>query len=133
MLQHILGQQQIKPSSTEYEFKMTNSFENRKAESKRVREKYPDKIPVIIEKSDSTTLGDIKKHKYLFQKELTMAQILLYVREQLNVQQTDTIILYVANKYIPLNSELLSQVYEKYADKDGFMYITYTKQEAYGV
>lgn len=35
----------------------------RKAEAERIRERYPDRVPVICEKSDTSKLPDIDKIK----------------------------------------------------------------------
>ena len=40
--------------------------EQRKNEAERIRERYPDRIPVICEKSETSKLPDIDKTKYAF-------------------------------------------------------------------
>jgi hypothetical protein len=37
--------------------------EKRKSEAARIREKYPDRIPVIVEKADKSDIVDIDKKK----------------------------------------------------------------------
>ena len=39
-------------------------IEQRKNEAERIRERYPDRIPVICEKSETSKLPDIDKTKY---------------------------------------------------------------------
>lgn len=39
------------------------TIEQRKAESERIRERYPDRIPVICERSETSKLPDIDKSK----------------------------------------------------------------------
>ena len=39
--------------------------ERRKTESARIREKYPDRIPVIVEKVEKSDIPDIDKKKYV--------------------------------------------------------------------
>ena len=34
--------------------------------------------------------------------------------------------------YLPSNTETIGNVYDKYADEDGFLYISYMMQNAYG-
>ena len=43
-------------SKSGYEFKMIYSYEKRKEETKRLKAKYPNKIPTIIEKSNTAML-----------------------------------------------------------------------------
>lgn len=46
-------------------FKSEHSIEQRKAESDRIKNKYPDRLPVIVEKSEKSKVNDIDKKKYL--------------------------------------------------------------------
>ena len=48
---------------------LTIFIEQRKNEAERIRERYPDRIPVICEKSETSKLPDIDKNKY-FSSEL---------------------------------------------------------------
>lgn len=43
----------------------------RRAESERIRTKYPDRVPVICEKSEKSNVQDIDKKKYLVPADLT--------------------------------------------------------------
>ena len=45
--------------------------ERRKAEAQRMREKYADRIPVIVEKAAGGDIPDIDKKKYLVPTDLT--------------------------------------------------------------
>ena len=44
-------------------FKEEHDLEKRKQEAGRIREKYPDRIPVIVEKADKSDIVDIDKKK----------------------------------------------------------------------
>ena len=46
-------------------FKEQNSLEKRKKESNHLRKKYPDRVPVIIEKMEQSNVPQIDKNKYL--------------------------------------------------------------------
>ena len=66
--------------------KLSTIFKERKEESKRVLNKYPDRIPVICQKrnvNDDTPL--IKKTKFLVPRELTVAQFMSVVRKKINL------------------------------------------------
>ena len=50
-------------------FKSKYTFDKRKAESERIKERYPDRLPIIVEKnSNCKMLPDIDKNKYLVPK-----------------------------------------------------------------
>jgi hypothetical protein len=44
-------------------FKLEHPLERRQAEANRIREKYPDRIPVIVEKAERSDIPDIDKKK----------------------------------------------------------------------
>ncbi|GAG34314.1 unnamed protein product, partial [marine sediment metagenome] len=47
-------------------FKKEHPFENRLAESSRIREKYPTRVPVIVEKTETCkNVPKLDKKKYL--------------------------------------------------------------------
>ena len=45
-------------------FKAQNPLERRKEESARIRTKYPDRCPVIVERAPRSNIADIDKQKY---------------------------------------------------------------------
>ena len=119
-----------------YEFKMKHSFEKRKGESDMVIEKY-DKIPIIIEvdKRSSPKLPVLKKTKFGLDKNITVGQLLMYLRKEIKVDSSQAIFLlvdYVNGIKIPNNIEKIGDIYTKYADKDGFLYMTYSANQTFG-
>lgn len=46
-----------------------NPAEKRQAEAARIRDKYPDRIPVIVERADKTAIPDIDKKKWVLAHE----------------------------------------------------------------
>ena len=45
--------------------------EKRKAEAEKIRQKYDDRIPVIVERAKNADIADIDKKKYLVPGDLT--------------------------------------------------------------
>ncbi|KAK9273934.1 hypothetical protein L1049_018746 [Liquidambar formosana] len=58
-------------------FKQEHEFEKRRAEAGRIRDKYPDRIPVIVEKAERSDIPNIDKKKYLVPADLTGGAIRL--------------------------------------------------------
>ena len=56
------------------QFKNKYSFNKRKDESESVIKKYPDRIPIIVQKRASTKLPDVDKCKYLVPKSMSITQ-----------------------------------------------------------
>ena len=55
-------------------FKDDYNFEKRCQESKKIRDKYPDRIPIIVERDDNNDVPDIDKKKFLVPDNITMGQ-----------------------------------------------------------
>ena len=74
---------------------------------------------------------DIDKIKYLVPKELIMNQFIYEIRKRLLLKSSDSIFVLVNNQLCSSNA-LIADVYEDYADKDGFLYVTYTSENTFG-
>ena len=112
-------------------FKKKHNTEKRKEESTRIREKYPDRIPVIVEKSCSF-LPDLDKTKYLVPMNLTVGQFVLVVRKRLTLDPSVGIFLFFNNNIMANCSKLISDCYHEYKDEDGFLYIKYSGENTFG-
>ena len=117
---------------SKYEFKMEFSFDKRRIEGERIRTKYPDKVPIILEKSDSSDIPEIEKKKLLVLESLTVGQLINIIRKQINLHSYQAMYLFVDNTVIPSLSESLGDIYKKHANKDNFLYITYAVENTFG-
>ncbi|CAI9755108.1 unnamed protein product [Fraxinus pennsylvanica] len=112
-------------------FKIQNPLEKRKAESTRIREKYPDRIPVVVEKAGRSDVPDIDKKKYLVPADLCIGQFVYVVRKQIKLSAEKAIFVFVDN-ILPPSASLMSKIYEDYKDEDGFLYMTYSGENTFG-
>ena len=117
-----------------YKFKRENpDASERKRECDKIREQFPDKIPIICEKAPNAKLGEIDKTKYLVPNDLTVSQFSFTLRKRLEIKKEDAFFLLVNGKHTITGDINLGEIYEKYADKeDGFLYIVYASQETWG-
>jgi GABA(A) receptor-associated protein len=114
------------------EFKAKFNFETRKAESKRIKEKYEDRFPIIITKANNCTMKKIDKNKFLVPGDLSIGQILYVVRRRLTLGAEEAIFLFVNNNVLAASSQTIATVYESHADEDGFLYMTYCNENVFG-
>jgi len=112
-------------------FKDEHPLEKRKAESERIRQKYPDRIPVIVEKIEKSNIPDIDKKKYLVPADLTMGQFVYVIRKRIKLAADQAIFIFV-NNTLPPASALMSQIYKEYAGEDGFLTIFYSGESTFG-
>ena len=113
-------------------FKSKNSLEDRKKESNRVLTNYPDRIPIICEKTKrSEKMPDIDKHKYLIPMDLTVGQFMFVIRKRMKVAPEMAIYIFIKGT-IPPTSALISSLYNDYKDEDGFLYIEFCEESTFG-
>ena len=112
-------------------FKKLHSLEKRTQESVHIKKKYPDIIPVIVEKLDKSTIYDIDKKKFLVPCDLTVSQFVYVIRNRLKLAQEDSIFIFVNNS-LPNSSSLVSQIYKEHKDEDGFLYVSYSGENTFG-
>ena len=112
-------------------FKNEHTVEQRKAEAERIRAKYPDRIPVICEKTEKSNVQDIDKKKYLVPADLTCGQFVYVIRKRLKLPAEQAIFLFV-NGIIPATAALMNTVHEEHKDADGFLYVTYSGENTFG-
>lgn len=125
MFSNILGSNTIT-------FKTQHSFEKRKAEADKIRAKYADRVPVIVEKnSRSGDAPDIDKKKYLVPSDLTAGQFLYVIRKRMKLTPEKAIFIFMNNS-LPPSGDLMSQLYKNHRDEDGFLYVTYSGESTFG-
>lgn len=113
------------------QFKKQHIFDKRLSESKRIIEKYPTKIPIIVEKQNKSDVPDIDKQKYLVPNDLTMGQFVYVIRKRLKLDSEKAIFIFI-NNILPPTSAYVQQVYEEHKDDDGFLYVTYSGENSFG-
>lgn len=112
-------------------FKEKNTFENRKAESERVMHKYPNRVPVIVKKVESSMIADIDRQKFLVPSDLTVGQFVFVIRKRLKLRPQEALFLFVGD-IIPASAALISQIYRDHKDIDGFLYVNYSAENVFG-
>ncbi|KAI9140622.1 microtubial binding protein [Paraphysoderma sedebokerense] len=114
-------------------FKSTVSFESRLAESTKIRTTYPDRIPMIVERSlkAKQNIPTIEKKKFLTPGDLTVSQFIYILRKRITLSPTESLFLFI-NSSIPPSSMLLTELYERYKNEDGFLYVEYAGESTFG-
>ena len=109
-------------------------FEDRIKKSKVLLEKYPDKIPVILEKSKKDKLlSNSVKNKLLVSQDMTITTILQLIKKNLKINEHMAIYIMVSDKNIMLSgSYSISEIYNNYKNNDGFLYLEYCSENVFG-
>ena len=128
-----LIQNAIQPRPNTYiSYKTRATFEERSLESLRIRERFPGRIPIIVERSGrSTDIPLIDKNKFLAPGDLNVSQFLHVVRRRMQLSGETALFLFVGNT-LPTTGTLLRELYTNYADHDGFLYMAYSGENTFG-
>lgn len=117
-----------------FEFKRSAAFDQRRTISERIRAKYPDRVPMIIERAPSAAATSPKgeKSKFLVSGESPVAHVLVELRRQLHLKPEQSLFLFVGNGVLPPTAALVSHIYERFKDDDGFLYLAYASENTFG-
>ncbi|KAF9689499.1 hypothetical protein SADUNF_Sadunf01G0098400 [Salix dunnii] len=102
-------------------FKQEHDLEKRRAEAARIREKYPDRIPVT----------EPENCRYLVPADLTGAQFIYVILKRIRLSAEKAIFIFVDN-VLPPTAVIMCAIYEEKKDEDGFLYVTYSGENSFG-
>ena len=117
----------------EYEFKNKNTLEKRIEQFNKIKNEYPDKIPIIIERGNNCSINKIIKTKYILSNTLTMAEFVKIIKGKLEIEPERALFFLVNGKNTVSLNDSLGQIYDLHKDKeDGFLYMTYSEEMVFG-
>lgn len=106
-------------------------FAGKEREGFRMRQKYRDRVPVIVQKASGSVLPDIDKNKFLVPEDVSFAQFTFVVRKRIRMRDTQNLFL-ICNRKIPLGETPMRVVYDQCAAQDGFLYVRYALEDTFG-
>lgn len=110
------------------DFMVQHSFDERVRESTSVLEKYPERIPIIVQSRGGIVLDKIK---YLVPKDLTIGQFVYVLRKRIKLTPEKGLFIFV-DKTVPMMSCSIGEIYFKHANKDKFLYLEVSEEGAFG-
>ena len=116
-----------------------NTFEKRLDEATRILVKYPDRIPVICDKSRNSLLPNLEKNKFLVPNSMILGQFKYIIHKHVHdnlinnnkIPSNETLYLFI-NNISPKTSVLMSELYDMFKSNDGYLYITYSAENTLG-
>lgn len=105
--------------------KLKSSIEN-------IRTKYPNKIPAFVFRSKKDkTFEDLECSKFLVPDNITLGQFIIIIRKRLQLTSETSLFLFINNN-LPCSSDTMSQIYEKYKNKEGMLVMEYCGENVFG-
>lgn len=114
-------------------FKERRTFEQRAADADEIRQRNPNRVPIIVERYKlENQLPLLDKNKFLVPDFLTVAELCKIVRRRLQLNPTQAIFLLVNQKSIVSGSLTMAELYQNEKDPDGFLYVVFASQDVFG-
>jgi len=114
-------------------FKLEHPLEQRANVAAKILTKYPDRIPVICEKAPKSNAPEIDKKKFLVPSDVVVGKFMYEIRKHIpSLSPDQSIFLFAGASSLAPNSALMSVVYAKHKDEDGFLYLTYHNDSSFG-
>jgi GABA(A) receptor-associated protein len=114
------------------QFHKNISLKDRKQQAAKIRSKYPDRLPVIVDRT-KTRDPKLDKHKFLVPAQLTLAQFTHVVRQRFlgsSGSSNSTLGLsWHVNQTMPPLSELIANLEP---NEDGFIVLLYSAENVFG-
>lgn len=111
-------------------FRKRLTLDQRRAQFARVADRRPQHVPVILEPGTHDT-RPCDKEKFLVPHDLSVAQFAYVVRKRLKMDSAEALFLLV-DRRIPATTATFASLYAACSSEDGFLYVTYTFENAFG-
>lgn len=112
------------------DFKASISFDERLSQSSYVLGLNPGNIPIVIVKAANCNYP-IKTLKLSLPSAYSISHVLSQLRRKLYLRKQDSLFLYFGRRCL-MPGQRIGQLYGKYADEDGVLYLVVASQEDKG-
>ena len=111
-----------------FKFKKENSLKIRQLKLQNIKNNFPDKIPLIIQKYKNSKLPEYQKDKFLVPDFFTINDLINFFKKRFNIGAEFELILYLnEDNYVESKNLSITEIYDQYKDQeDGFLYLYYT-------
>ncbi|XP_054581527.1 gamma-aminobutyric acid receptor-associated protein-like 1 [Eptesicus fuscus] len=114
-----------------FQYKEDHPFGYRKKEGEKIRKKYPDRVPVIVEEAPKARVPGLDKRKSLVPSDLAVGQFNFLIRKRIHLRPEDALFLFV-NNTIPPTCATMGQLYEDNQEGDCFLYVAHSDESVNG-
>ena len=99
-----------------------------------LREKYPGRIPIIVERAKNCNpeIPELDKKKYLVPSDFTIGQFVYVLRKRIKLSAEKALFLTTRSGLLPPTASNLGLIDKGHMDKDGSLYLVYTGENTFG-
>jgi hypothetical protein len=100
----------------------------------KLKEKYPDRIPVYICKSKTDKiLPQINNNKFIVPENSTVKDLLYIVRKRIQLDSSISMFFFVNENVLPPSSDTIGSLYSQYKNEDELLIINYCGENTFGI
>lgn len=115
------------------DFLRLESFENRLEMTRRIKERYSSRIPIIVlQPEHNNNIPKLSQYKYLVPDDLTVSQFMFVLRKRIKLDHSKALFMFVDRSVLLNGSMYMDLVYNQYKSDDGFLYITLAGENTFG-
>ncbi len=103
------------------------TVEERRSIVTKIRSKYPNVIPVLIDIPGRNVL----RRKYLVPETTTLSRLLYSIRQENKLNEYEGVFLFANNTLLTM-SQCILETYARHASRDGFLYVIVTFENTFG-
>jgi GABA(A) receptor-associated protein len=112
-------------------FKKEHTFEKRNELFATMKKRYPNRIPIIVEVIQNSTMK-LSRKKFLTPDDISVGAFLTEIRKHSSLRPDEAMFLFCENNVLVPAGNTMGQIYEKYKDEDGFLYIAVALENTFG-
>lgn len=117
----------------QFEYQNKFDFDERLSTSLRISHKYPNRVAIICELSQSCKKTmDLDKKKFLAPYDITLGQFLYILKKRIHMEADEAIFLFTENGITPSISMTVGEIKKYHKNKDGFLYFRIDKESTFG-
>ena len=114
-------------------FKSETDWMNRLSKSQSLRKKYPDKVPVIVDRSN-VQMPKLKNNKYLVPTDFTVGQFMNIIRKNVELGPEEAMFLFVGDgQTLPSVGMMMSQLYQEQQSRCGYLFVVCSLESTFGM
>jgi GABA(A) receptor-associated protein len=111
-------------------FRKKYSLEQRHAEAVRIIERYPERVPIIVEEDKSSNIK-LDKRKFLVPTNFTLGQFIYILKKRIELKPEQSIFIFIGQT-LPEISANIGDLYNKNKEEDLFLYFLLAEQDSFG-
>ena len=108
------------------------SLNEKKLYHLKLQTKFPDRIPIIIEKTNDIVLDN---YKYLLPKNITVSTFLSIIKKKIKNTKNQALFTFVKNNdnyiMVPI-TDTIESLYHSYKSEDNFLYFKFGIENTFG-